>query len=234
MISTNVPCGSSNEDLDMTPEIKLSFDQNAVYRCGAALVTIVACANMDASSQRQAELCASLCSLAVRARYCADPDDVTPVTVNPQEMSQDIKLLRRNIGYVEKRIGERMVAGRMAVPFLLAAELGYTPPLPPPIKRLSLNQLSAFVLDDAGMSDPSNVERRIWRPSARVIHLAAAMAVVGQEQMKSGVQTSLELFLRSADFVRAIIQRAQLFADLIDKAPKFPVKAERLIRLAIA
>jgi len=188
---------------------------------------------MDASSQRQAELYASLCSLAVRARYCGDPEDVTPITATPQEIFRDIKVLRRDIGYVKKRIGERMVAGRMAVPFLLAAELGYTLPLPPPIKRLSLNEMAAFVLPDAGWSDPNNVERRIWRPSAPVIHLAAVMAVVGQERIRSGMQTSLELILRSADFVGATIQRAQLFADLIHKAPKFPAEADRLIRLTL-
>jgi hypothetical protein len=235
MISTNVPCDSSNEDLDMiSPEIKLSFDQTAVYRCGAALLSIVACAEVDAANTRQAELYASLCGRALWAQHLAHPDNLTPITVMPQNVFRDIRVIDRDVGFVAKRLGERLVAGRMAVPFLLAAELGRVPRLPRGVRRLSLNEMAAFVLNEAGLSDPNNLKRRIWRPSAPVIHLAAAMAVVGQERIRSGMQTSLELFLLSADFVRAIIQRAQLFADLIDKAPKFPVEAERLIRLAIA
>jgi len=63
--------------------------------------------------------------------------------------------------------------------------------------------------------DPNNVERRIWCPE-RTGHLVA-----GQERMRGEALTSLELLLLSADFIRAIIQRAQRFADLIDKSPKF-------------
>jgi hypothetical protein len=48
---------------------------------------------------------------------------VTPITATPEQMFRDIKVTRRDIGYVKRRVG-RMVAGRMAVPFLLAAELG--------------------------------------------------------------------------------------------------------------
>jgi hypothetical protein len=214
-------------------EIKLSFNQNAVYQCGAALVTIVACAGADPSNRRQAGLYASLCNLALWAQHCANPDDITPITATPEQMFRDIKVIRRDIGYVERRVGERMVAGRMAVPFLLAAELGHDPPLPPGVRRLSLNEMAAFVLADAGWSDPNNVEKRIWRPSAPVIHLAAAMAVVGQERQRGGAQTCFELLLLSSDFIKEIIQRALLFAELIDNLPKFPVKAERLVILSL-
>jgi hypothetical protein len=50
-------------------EIKLSFNQNAVYQCGAALVTIVACAGADPSNRRQAGRYASLCNLALWAEH---------------------------------------------------------------------------------------------------------------------------------------------------------------------
>jgi len=218
----------------MSPEeIELSFSRNTVYECGAALLSIVACAGADASNTRQAEAYASLCGRALWAQHLADPDDVTPITVTPQHIFRDTTVIDRDIAYVAKRLGERLVAGRMAVPFLLAAELGHVPPLPPGVKRLSLNEMAAFVLDDAGVSDPNNVERRIWRPSAPVIHLATAMAVVGQELRRGGTRTSFELLLLSSDLVTEIIRRAQLFADLIDKSPRFPVKADKLVRVGL-
>jgi hypothetical protein len=70
------------------------------------------------------------------------------------------------------------------------------------------------------------------RTTAPVIHLAAAMAVVGQER-GGRAQTCLDLLLLSSDFIKEIIQRALLFAELIDKSPHFPVKAERLVRLSL-
>src|ERR1700741_3572594 len=148
-------------------EIKLSLKQNAVYQCGAALVTIVACAGADPSNRRQAGLYASLCNLALWAQHLADPDDVTPITATPQNIFRDIKVVRRDIGYVERRVGERMVAGRMAVPFLLAAELGRVARLPRGIRRLSLNEMAAFALADAGWIDPNNVERHLAAERSR-------------------------------------------------------------------
>ena len=59
------------------------------------------------------------------------------------------------------------------------------------------------------------------------------MAVVGQERQRGGAQTCFELLLLSSDFIKEIIQRALLFAELIDNLPKFPVKAERLVRLSL-
>jgi hypothetical protein len=119
----------------------------------------------------------------------------------------------------------------MAVLFFRRAEIGALPPLPDGIKRLSINQMAAFVLDDAGQVDAENVEKRVWRPSKPVIHLATAAALVGQELQKAGVPLLLESFLFQEALIEAVLLTAELLKELISKDPEFPVKAEQLIQL---
>ena len=60
-----------------------------------------------------------------------------------------------------------MVAARMAVPFLQEVELGKRPKLPKSIKRLSLNEMAAFVAEEAGQSEPHNADTPIRQVTRR-------------------------------------------------------------------
>ena len=126
-----------------------------------------------------------------------------------------------------------MVAGRIAIPFLQHTLLGRLPSLPKEIRRLSLNQMVEFVLDDAGQAEAGNVEQRIWATSRPVIHLAAAAAIVGQQLRKSGHPLALETLLFHRWAVEAIGTLAEELAALIAKDPKFPVSPEQLIRFRL-
>ena len=48
------------------------------------------------------------------------------------------------------------------------------------MQRLSLNELSKLVLSQSGESNSENVERRAWRETLPVIHLAAAMQIAAR------------------------------------------------------
>ena len=145
----------------------------------------------------------------------------------------DAKIAGREVKFTARRLGERLVAARMAIPFLQRAEPGQAPALPETIKRLSLNEMAAFVLDDAGQSDAGNLERRYWAPSRPVIHLAAAAAATGQALQKAGAPLSLELLLLWRDLIEGIVQRAQAYEELIAGDPAFPVKANDLSKVRI-
>jgi len=146
---------------------------------------------------------------------------------------RDYKTIDRDVGFVVKRVGERMVAGRMAIPYFQQAELGRLPPLPKEVQRLSLNQMAEFVLDDAGQAETGNLEQRIWAPSRPVIHLAAAAAIAGQQLRKSGYPLALETLLFHRWLIEAIARLAEELEALIAKDPKFPVKADQLIRFRL-
>jgi hypothetical protein len=214
-------------------QLGLSFDRNAVYECGAALLVVLACPNENVSEERRANLHASLCGRALWTAHLANRDDTAAINVKPPYVFRDIQTIDRDTKFVDKRFQERLVAGRMAVPFLQKAELGRLPRLPPAIKRLSINQMAEFVSDDAGQSDANNVERRTWATSRRVIHLAAAAAVVRQELGKRQIHFGLEQLLTCRETIAEIIRRAQLFEDLITKSPTFPVPASDLVQVRL-
>ena len=71
-------------------------------------------------------------------RYSAAPDDWTPITVRPQHVFRHPDQIDADVGFVGKRISERMVAARMAVKFFERAGLANVTALPKDIKRLSI------------------------------------------------------------------------------------------------
>jgi hypothetical protein len=127
-----------------------------------------------------------------------------------------------------------MVPGRTAIPFFQRAELGQLKTLPKEIQRLSVNQMAEFVRDDAQQGDASNVERRIWAPSRPVIHLAAAAAIVGQKLSKSGGIIGLAAFCSTANSLKRLCDWHEELEALIAKDPKFPVKADPLVRFRLS
>lgn len=117
-------------------QFDFNFERKEVYECGAALLAVVACARA-VDDEKSSELYRSLCGHALWRRYLKSPDDWTPITVRPQYVFRDRKLIDQHVAY------ERMVAGRMAIAFFKQAELGQ---LPKGIQRLSVNQMAGSCL----------------------------------------------------------------------------------------
>ncbi|MGA7325538.1 MAG: hypothetical protein WBX25_13875 [Rhodomicrobium sp.] len=213
--------------------IGISFQNNEAYECGAMLVAVLAYPVEDKDDNRRANIRASLCRHAIEYQYLSNPDDWSPKPVKLQYVFRDAKIAERETKLAGKRLGERLIAARMAIPFLQRSELGQAPTLPKAIKRLSLNEMAAFVLDDAGQSDAGNVERRHWAPSRPVIHLAASAAVTGQTLNKAGAKLCLEHLLICRELIELIVQRAQAYEELIARDQTFPVKADDLIKVRL-
>jgi hypothetical protein len=213
--------------------IGISFQKNEVYECGASLVAILAYPVDDKDDSRRGEIHASLCRHAIECQYLSNPDDWRPKPVKLPYAFRDAKTAERETKFAARRLGERLIAARMAIPFLQRSELGQLPDLPKIIKRLSLNEMAAFVLDDAGQSEAGNVERRYWTPSRPVIHLAASTEAIGQALKKAGFRLCLAHLLICRELVERIVQRAQAYEELIGRDPTFPVKAGDLIKVRI-
>jgi len=214
------------------PTFVWSFERSHVYEVGAALLVLLACPEEKSDIQR-GELHASLCARALWNGFLSNREDTTPITVKPQYVFREIKLFNRHSHSIVKRLAERLVAGRMMIPYLLRAELGRPPKLPSAIKRLSVNQMAEFVQDDAGQSDANNTKQRFWRPSRSVIHLAAAATTVGQELQKAQ-PLGIGDFLGRRELIEAIVRRAELYEGLIEKGLNMPVRIEKLIKVRLA
>ena len=222
----------SQERLEGTAQFEVSFERSEIHECGAALLTVLTAPQGSVDDER-ADRFTSLCAKGIELEHLMNPDAETPITVKPKYVFRDREIVDRDVRYVARRLGERMVAGRMAIAFLQRAELGPAYRLPKGLERLSLNALAAFVSEDAGQADATNVLRRIWKPSRPVIHLAAAAARIGQRLRQLGHPTWLETFLFSRPFVEEVVADAERLRGLIAMDPKFPVKAERLVRFRL-
>ncbi len=75
------------------------------------------------------------------------------VNLNAWSKTESLRQLKR-------RLRDRMIAAHMAHRFLKEAETGEVPKLPARVKRLSINAMSELVLEDAGYSEPEDVETR--------------------------------------------------------------------------
>jgi hypothetical protein len=140
------------------------------------------------------------------ARLGHRPQQMKPIYALRSQHEND-----RFLRTLERRVRDRMVAGRMAIGFLQEAMTGEVPAC---LKRLSINGLAQLVLDDVEYTEPENVETRIWRPSLPVIHLASALQLmvhcaepvtgpIGLESLLLG-RNVIELLIRTCGKPRSV------------------------------
>jgi hypothetical protein len=120
------------------------------------------------------------------------------------EVRQDLRTLQR-------RLRDRMIAGRMAIGFLKEAISG---PISERPQRVSINRMARLVIEDTGQTDPDNVETRIWRPSLPVIHIASAVQLFLQLAFPSIDRLGWETFLFNQWVVECVIRAAEYHASI--------------------
>jgi hypothetical protein len=202
----------------------------AAAEAEAARVTWLAFPGESESDEVRSRVHASLCAYALRVKYETDPEwlvsaqPIKPVyALRPQcEIDRDLRTFQR-------RLRDRMIAGRMAIGFLKEAVTGEIPELPAGIKRMSVNQMAQLVLADASYTDPENVEARIWRRSLPVIHLANAIQVMLQI-----AEPGLESLLLDRGIIELVVRTAQYHESVIAQSQHLKVDPETLIRIRLA
>jgi hypothetical protein len=135
--------------------------------------------------------------------------------------------VKRALRGVNTLLRYRAVAGRMGRGFLQERYYGQPAVLPSPMVRLSLNQLSMLVQREARQSEPENVEKRIWRPSRKVIGLAVAFDQV----VDSGAANDNGFLLQDLATIDEIIKKAIQHETYVLEDSRFGVTAEELVRV---
>ena len=217
-------------------DYQINFENFEVHECGAVLVSLLAYPNDDKDERQRENLHASLCAFLLRAKFDDSEHENTPQPMKPIHAFRERHQINRDLKTLKRRMRDRMVAARMAIPFLQEVETGSPPPLPASIKRLSINAMAEFVLDDAGQSDPENVETRIWRPSLPVIHLAAATQVfLNLAETDNRGPLLLGDILCSRFAIEYIVTEAQRYEALLFKGlTQKAIAPEKLIKLRLA
>lgn len=215
-------------------EFQIDFASSQVHEGGATLVALLAYPRDDGESSGRAGLHASLCALALQTRFEGQPEGLAPQLMKPIHVFREEDEISKDLKTLNRRLRDRMVAARMAIGFLQLAA-GKQPKLPPGIKRLSLNQMSDLVLEDAGQAEPENVETRIWRPSLPVIHLAAATTVMIDVVERAGFgRPGIGELLSSRLLIEFVVREAQSYEALMSQNPHFPQNPESFVKLRLA
>ena len=215
------------EVLELDPESGPTYETSAKFLARLVLPA-------GNSSPRRSKLENALCYHALCYEFKTYPEENdTPIEMKPRHVFVDQESQRKNIKFVQDRLGERLIAGRMAAGLLQRSEQGSNYVRPAYLKRLSVNQLAELAYAKEGYKGPENIPKRFWRPSRAVIHMAAALAVTGQEWARSGVELSFLQLLFDSELMKTVVVRSQNFADLIAQDSQFPVKHEALIQIRI-
>ena len=211
----------------------IDLNQLTVYEAGAFIVSLLAYPGESTrDDERRRGAYTSLCACVLRAQAETDSNWATrPQSIKPVYMSQTERAQNQGLGTLPRRLRDRMIAARMAYPFLRDVETGEVPELPPGVKRLSINAMSQLVLEDAGYSDPENVETRIWRPSRPVIHLASA---VHDYLHRIGVEhLGLGGLLMRREVIEHVVRNAEYCEALVRRSNRLHVDADRLVKLRL-
>jgi hypothetical protein len=210
----------------------IDFDRLDVYEAGAWLITVLAYPNAD--DETQGHVHASLCTHALRVRSEIEPDwAIEPQATKPIYSLRSPHHCNRALRTFERRMRDRMVAGRMAIAFLKEALPGHPLILPAGMKRLSINQLAELVLDDSQFTDPDNVGTRIWRPSLPVIHLCSAVQIFLSQLEPEIGPVVLEALLLDRNAIELVIRTGEYHETVLAQSRHLRIDPDKVIRIRI-
>jgi hypothetical protein len=209
-------------------ELVLDAGRLPLFECGAALLALLAFPS--ATDTERTEIEASLCARHLRATFkeSGNPDEL----VKAKYAFRDEELIKTDLKVLDRLVRDRMVAAEVAIPFLQKA-VGHPPRLPSGVKRLSINQLSEYLMGRAEQSIPENFKSRVWAPSVPVIHIAAAVAVAINERERRGeMKTSYGNIIADSDLLFDVLTNAIEFENII-KNNKLRIDAKKLVSIRL-
>jgi hypothetical protein len=216
--------------------LPIRFDAAAPYEAGAALLTALIWPEAIDNDFDMAQRFTCLCQLYLtHLRSGGEPDETwesSTQRIKPTYLMQPWDLVVQFEEELQRRLPVRMAAADIVAPFLREAH-GLSIDLPPGVPRLSLNAMSAHVLPDTGESDPHNIEKRTWRPSRPVVHIAAALAAARALAKRDGWDMTITDLFRTPPILGHVVELSELYADLLLKTTRFTIPPEEQIRLSL-
>lgn len=199
--------------------ICVDFKTQPIYEIGAiAIATLCFSAPGDSDDAREKAVTA-LCAWALRVRAQADATWAnTALPIKPCYAAQSFEEVDRVLKDVNRRMRDRLAAGRIVMPFLQKALTGELPIIGKSPMKPTVNKLAPYVLKDPSISDIDNVKSRVWSPSRSVLHLAGAFEFAHDVLHKGGDELDFVTMLWNEPFVRFVLKVAGDAEGLIAKS----------------
>jgi hypothetical protein len=211
----------------------IDLNRVEVYEAGAALLSVPA--YPSDSEETRAGVHASLCHHALQVLCAIEPDwALCPQRIKPIYALRRADDVSRDLRTLQRRLRDRMAAGRMAIGLLKEAVGGRVNEVTAGRSRVSINQMARLVIDDTGQTDPGNVETRIWRPSLPAIHIASAFHVFLQLAEPEKGELPFETFLFNRKAIECVVRAAEFYASIIAQNRWLPIDRARLMRVRLA
>lgn len=214
---------------------EIDFLRNEVFEGGALLLSLLAHPPNDKNEAARENLFRSLCHLVLRGQYLSDKAKCAErPLVKPVYAFRDEKQLKADLRTFERRLRDRVVAGRAGIPYFERAVGTLSPTWRPDLQPLTLDKLSVLGRidlkgeDEYNGGDDSNFETQTWRPSLSVIHLAIATAKARQDvKQQTGRNVDTGVLLTHKWLIERIVYDAQLVAEALRRDPRFPNRKKR-------
>lgn len=220
---------------DITTPLGIDLSRDEVYECGAILLAALAFPSPN-EMPRRLRYHQALCGHALHTLMRSDDWAWRPQRLKPGYLQLGEAAATAAFKTTERRLRDRLLAAHMAVAFAKEAA-GLLPSAPD--RRLSLNSEADRLVEtmspgSKGPSDPHDAERRIWRPSLPVIHIACAVAHLCDEAERLGHALQPIYFLFEPDLIRRVVGLSEYYAGLLLGSPILPLDGRKLIRLVLA
>lgn len=215
------------------PERQIPLRGRLPYEVAAHVLAIIAFPEAD--DDRLSEVANRLCSwfvYEVARRALPLGIDPEPI-IRPRYAMIPEELVSTEIADLCRQLERRLVAGHIAVGVLQGAAPERPISEPELLGKRTVSNLIGWYAQEAGI-DADNLRKRTLQPSRPVIHLAAAWAVMIQDQQRArGKAWDVFQIMLSLDPVVKIIIDAQSFEPLVDKIPSLKSASAALIRLQL-
>ena len=203
----------------------------------AASVLAVLAFPEGVENERRDEAYRWFCGRAVRVMTERDPSWVNrKQALRPAHTFAAARQLGSDYGALGGTVlRDRMVAAKMAMPFLIRQATGKSPKLPRDVKRLSIRAMANYCADDAQQANADNVKTRVWRPSRPVIHLACAIAVKMEDVERAGrLPLTFDDFLLDWSLTEEVVHTAEDYEKLVEREAGLRISGDELVRVRLA
>lgn len=223
--------GGQNDEVDGMDVIEIDLGRTAHWEAGALVLSWLAYPNgSDVALRDRYRL--ALCKTCLQYPALILGSGIDPAAIDPSYAALPMAKARAWSKAGSKKLRDREIAARMALPFLMQPKFGEAPTLPPGQRKLKVEEMAKIYRPQSGESDSDNVRKRAWARSKPVLALAVAFRLYGRwAQETFGLPGREEEIMLSPNVLVQVLALADGHEGHLLKALR--VRPEQLVRFRL-